>query len=192
MLSDHELIRDLTGDGIARRNAEGELFNNYSYYIREGIKKYSLREDEAFDAYSDTIISTISAVVNGSFESRSSLKTYVYRVFNNKCVDAIRKNTTNKSSVNRTTEISGMLLHLSDSAKSIVQELVEKSDFEDMKRRLSDLGDSCKSLLLMFAEGFTDKEIADTMNYKTPEVVKTSRLRCLQKLRQSYIIKSEQ
>jgi RNA polymerase sigma factor (sigma-70 family) len=192
MHSDHQLIEDLSGNNIARRNAEGELFNRYSYFVREGMKKYSLREDEAFDAYSDTIISTITAVTSGTFENRSSLKTYIYRVFNNKCVDVIRKNTTNKSSVNRTTEISSMLLHLSDSAKSIVQELVEKSDFEEMKKRLADLGESCRSLLLMFADGFSDKEIADTMNYKTPEVVKTSRLRCLQKLRQSYVITREQ
>jgi RNA polymerase sigma-70 factor (ECF subfamily) len=43
----------------------------------------------------------------------------------------------------------------------------------------------------MFAEGFSDKEIAAAMNYKTPEVVKTSRLRCMQKLRETYTVKEQ-
>jgi RNA polymerase sigma-70 factor (ECF subfamily) len=188
---DRQIIDNLSAGAVVRRKTEGELFAKYAYFIQEGIKKYSLREEEAFDAYSDTLLAAIASITNGTFESRSSIKTYIYRVFNNKCVDIIRKKTTNKSSVNRTMEITGSLAHLSDTAKSIVQQLVEKSDLEDMKKRLATIGESCRSLLTMFAEGYSDREIADEMNYKTPEVVKTSRLRCLQKLRQSYMMKEQ-
>jgi hypothetical protein len=48
------------------------------------------------------------------------------------------------------------------------------------------LGESCRKLLALFADGFSDQEIAVAMEYKTAEVVKTSRLRCIDKLRQSY------
>ena len=51
---------------------------------------------------------------------------------------------------------------------------------------MAELGDNCKKLLAMFADGYSDKEIAVSMEYKTADVVKTSRLRCLDKLRQSY------
>ena len=43
----------------------------------------------------------------------------------------------------------------------------------------------------MFADGYNDKEIATAMEYKTADVVKTSRLRCLDKLRQLYINKKD-
>jgi len=51
---------------------------------------------------------------------------------------------------------------------------------------MKELGENCREMLALFADGYSDKEIAVTMEYKTAEVVKTSRLRCLEKLRQSY------
>jgi RNA polymerase sigma-70 factor (ECF subfamily) len=189
--SDQQIIESLSADGNTRRRAEGELFQQYSYFIQEGMKKYSLQEDEAFDAYSDTLLAAIESITNGSFEKRSSIKTFIYRVFNNKCVDIIRKKTTNKSSVNRTVDLPDALMQLSDSAKSIVQQLVDKFDLQEMRNRIANIGETCRELLTMFSEGFSDKEIAAAMKYKTPEVVKTSRLRCMQKLRETYIVKEQ-
>jgi RNA polymerase sigma-70 factor (ECF subfamily) len=184
--SDQEIIQNLLQSGINRRKGEDELFSRFSYFIKEATGKYHLNEDEAFNAYSDSILSCIETISHGQFENRSSLKTYLYKVFHNKCVDILRKTTTNKRSVNHTSEITQMLLYMSDTAKSIVQELVERSDFEDMKRKLNELGENCRSLLMFFADGYTDKEIAQSMDYKSADVVKTSRLRCLEKLRHTY------
>ena len=58
-----------------------------------------------------------------------------------------------------------------------------------LKSKLNETGENCKQLLSMFAEGYNDKEIAATMEYKSADVVKTSRLRCLDRLRQLYNIK---
>jgi len=185
--SDEEIIRNLTAAGSNKRRGEDDLFSRFVYFIKVGMERYNVSEDDSFDAYSDTIISAVDSIRSGRFESRSSLKTYLFRVFNNKCVDIVRKNTTNKSSVNHTTNIDNMLVQLSDDTKSVVQQLAEQSDFDEIKRKLIELGESCKSLLTMFAEGFTDREIALAMNYKSADVVKTSRLRCLEKLRKMYM-----
>ena len=183
---DDELIRSLQQDSIVRRKAEDLLFIRYMYFIREGMNKYSLPEEESFDAYSDTILQSIDNIINGVFENRSSLKTYLYRIFNNKCVDLIRKKTTNKRSIHQTADISDMMYMLADPAKTVVQQLVDLSDVQVLKEKLLELGENCRQLLGMFAEGFTDREIAVDMEYKSPDVVKTSRLRCLEKLRQLY------
>ena len=186
---DEEIIRQLKESKMVRRKAEEELFSRHIYFIKEGINKYSLDQEDAFNAYSDTIIQVIENVSADRFEKRSSLKTYLYRIFNNKCVDLIRKKTTNKNSVHQTTPISDMLTMISDPAKTIIQQLVEKNDVALLKQKLTEIGDTCKQLLTMFAEGYNDKEIAVAMEYKSPDVVKTSRLRCLDKLRQLYNIK---
>jgi len=186
---DEEIIRQLKESKMVRRKAEEELFSRHIYLIKEGINKYSLDQEDAFNAYSDTIIQVIENVSADRFEKRSSLKTYLYRIFNNKCVDLIRKKTTNKSSVHQTAPISDMLTMISDPAKTIIQQLVEKNDVALLKQKLTEIGDICKQLLTMFAEGYNDKEIAVAMEYKSPDVVKTSRLRCLDKLRQLYNIK---
>lgn len=183
---EEQLITDLRGDGIIRSRAEEQLFSTYAYFIREGINKYSISEDDAFDAYSDTILSAIESIRNGSFEGRSSLKTWLYQVFFNKCVDLLRKKATNKNSVHQTSSINDMLFQLSDTGKTIIQQLIEKSDWDVLKQKLRALGDTCRRLLSLSADGYNDKEISVLLEYKTADVVKTSRLRCLEKLRQLY------
>lgn len=65
------------------------------------MRKHRLSEEEAFDAYSDSVLVAIGSISNETFKAESSLKSYLYKIFHNKCVDLFRKNSTNKNSVNR-------------------------------------------------------------------------------------------
>jgi len=183
---DRDIINNLLQDGINRKKGEEQLFNHYVYFIEQAMHKYSFQEDEAFNIYADTIIAAIARITNHSFEGRSSLKTWLYQIFHNKCVDLVRKKTTNKDSVNHALSISAMFMQMADTAKSVIQEMMERTDRELVKQKLKEIGENCRQLLMQWAEGFSDKEIAATMEYKTADVVKTSRLRCLEKLRQLY------
>lgn len=187
--SDEEMIRVINENSTARRQAENQLFNQYSYFIREGVSKYSLEQEDAFTAYSDTILQSIDNISSSLFEKRSSLKTYLYKIFNNKCVDLVRKKTTNKRSIHQTAPISEMMNMITDQGKNVIQKLIEKNDFDLLRTRLNELGENCRKLLLFFADGYNDKEIAVFMEYNTADVVKTSRLRCLEKLRGLYMNK---
>ena len=189
VFSDEELIQNLQGNNLLKRKAEDALFKQYNYFIREGIKKYVLQEDEAFDAYSDTVLQAIDNIRKGHFENRSALKTYLYRIFINKCVDLLRKKTTNKNSVHQTASLSDMLILIADPAKTVVQQLIERTDMESLKNKLQELGESCRKLLMLFADGFSDREVSVLMEYKSADVVKTSRLRCVDKLRLLYNVK---
>ena len=189
VFSDEELIQNLQGNNLLKRKAEDALFKQYIYFIKEGVKKYALQEDEAFDAYSDTVLQAIDNIRKGHFENRSALKTYLYRIFINKCVDFLRKKTTNKNSVHKTASISDMLILIADPAKTVVQQLIERTDMESLKNKLQELGESCRKLLMLFADGFSDREVSVLMEYKSADVVKTSRLRCVDKLRLLYNVK---
>jgi RNA polymerase sigma factor (sigma-70 family) len=184
--SDNQIISLLQQAGINRRKGEELLFNNYIYFIREGINTHSLSEDDSFSAYADAVLSVIDNVIKGSFEGRSTIKTYLFQIFNNKCVDLLRKKTTKKNSIHQTVSLTEKLNYISDSARSIVQELVDQTEWKILRQKLNELGENCRQMLLLAAEGSTDKEIAAVMQYKTADVVKTSRLRCLEKLRQLY------
>jgi RNA polymerase sigma factor (sigma-70 family) len=184
--TDRDIKENLAQHGIYRRRGEEQLFTTYMYFIKEGMKKYPLTEDEAFDAYSDAVLACIEKVTNGSFEGLSTIKTFLFQIFSNKCVDLVRRKTTNKQSVHRTLEISDMLLHLSDTAKTVVHKLIEQTDNNLLQQKLDELGSNCRQLLLLSAEGNSDKQIAEQMEYKTADVVKTSRLRCLERLRRLY------
>ena len=183
---EREIIDSILQNGAGRKKGEERLFNRYAYFIKEAIYKYSMSEEDAFDLYSDTIISAIEKIASGSFQGRSSLKTWLYSIFHNKYVDFLRKRTTNKSSIHQTFSISDLLLQISDQSKTIVQKLVDKTDWGILRERLLQVGENCRQMLLLWADGYSDKDIAGLMEYKTSDVVKTSRLRCLEKLKQLY------
>ena len=184
--SDRGIIDSLELGGIERRKAEETLFTTYSYFIDQGVRQYSISRDEAFDAYSDSVLIGIRQLSDSNFEGRSSIKTWLYRIFCNKCVDLLRKKTTNKQSVYHTLPVSEMLTELSDSSKTIIQQLVQEADMELLRKRLAETGDRCRELLVRSAEGYSDRELSAELGYKSADVVKTSRLRCLEKLRQLY------
>ncbi len=184
--ADQSIIAGLLQTGIERRKAEEQLFITYQYFIKEGMRKYAIAEEESFDAYSDTMLVAVQKIGDGSFEGRSSLKTWLFQIFQHKCVDLLRKKTTNKNSVHQTAAVSDMLYQLSDASKSIIQQMMERADAELLKKKLQELGDKCRELLLYSADGYTDRQLATQLEYKSADVVKTTRLRCLQKLRQLY------
>jgi RNA polymerase sigma-70 factor (ECF subfamily) len=185
-LKDWQIIGLLRQKGLEKRKGEESLFSEYAYFIQDGMRKHRLSEDEAFDAYSDSVLAVIGSIANETFQGQSTIKSYLYKIFHNKCVDLFRKNATNKNSVNRTYSINEELFRLSDKSRSIVQTLIEKAEWTVLKERLEQIGDDCRRMLLLWSDSYSDKEIAVVMNYKTGDVVKTSRLRCLAKLRQMY------
>jgi RNA polymerase sigma factor (sigma-70 family) len=184
--TDHEIIEQLRQSGIDKRKSEEQLFNRFAYFIREGMTKHALSEDESFDAYSDTILAALENIRTAHFEARASLKTYLFQIFHNKCVDLLRKKTTNKNSVHRPDSISERLMLISDTARSVVQKLIDQADWKLLREKLNQLEDKCRQILLYWGDNYSDREIASLLQYKTADVVKTSRLRCMERLRKLY------
>lgn len=183
-VSDQEIVEGLRAGGLERRKHENALFARYIYLVKQYEKKYSLPEEEVLSAYSDTILTVITNVVNGSFEGRASLKSYTSQIFMNKCVDAIRKKTTNKNVVNRPADIDSLANVLPDKTRNIVQALIDKNERYSLLQKLNALVGKCRQLLMLYEEGYSDQEIAKEMDYKSADVVKTSRMRCLEKLKE--------
>lgn len=188
--TEESIITGLRSEGMKRRLWEKKLYENYFYLIDHGAKKYRISREESASVYSDTIISVIENIVSHRFEGRSSLKSFIYQIFINKCVDVVRKNTTNKSTVYNNVEmLDSLVMSLPDPARNIIQQMIDKSETQLLKDKIKELGEKCRQILLLFEDGFTDREISVEMNYNSPEVVKTSRLRCLEKLREKIIAK---
>ncbi|SHE86148.1 RNA polymerase sigma factor [Pedobacter caeni] len=181
--SDMAIVEGLKAGGGQRRIFEGNLYKSFFYFIRQGVRKYGISEEDASSAYSDTIISVINNIIKGSFEGRSALKSYGYKIFSNKCVDLLRKDTTNKGKVNQAIPIDSLVFELPDQARTAIQQLLMKEERNYLMERLIALGEKCRQILLFFEDGYSDKDIAGFMEYNSADVVKTSRLRCLEKLK---------
>lgn len=184
--TDTELIAGIRAGGALRRLSENHLFEKYNYLILAAVRKHRLTEDDCASAYSDAILSVINNIVTSQFEGRSELKTYIHQVFTNKCVDLIRKKTTNRQSVHDAISLDDSLLQLPDDTRLIIQQLIHQQDAALLRQRLQELGDKCREMLQAWGNGYSDEEIAQTMRYNSAAVSKTSRLRCMERLRELY------
>ncbi len=185
-ISDQVIIEGIKAGGTQRRQHENLLYEKYFYFIREGTKKHRLGEEECSSAYSDAVLLVIDHLLSNRFEGRSELKTYLFQIFSNKCVDQIRKNTTNQSSVNNGIPIEDLLHPLPDDTRTIVQQLMIDNDIDLLRERLKAIGEKCNEMAMAWGEGYSDAEIAKMMNYNSPSVAKTSRLRCMERLKEMY------
>lgn len=185
-LPDADIITGIQAGGATRHSVENRLYEKYLFMIRVGERKYQLTYEDCVSAYDDTIIAVIEHISTGRFESRSKLETYLHQIFMNKCVDVIRKKATNREQVHSGISINDTLLQLPDPARTVVQQLISQDDTEKLHQHLQSIGDKCRQMLLAWGEGYSDEEIAQQMNYNTASVAKTTRLRCLGKLREAY------
>jgi len=184
-MDDEQIVAGLQAGGPRRGVFEMELYKHFFYFIRQGVQKHKLPEDEVASVYSDTIIVLIENIVTVKFRGRSSLKSYATQIFSNKCVDLLRKITTNKSRVYyKTADISSLVAMLPDKTGNALQQLSEKYQRCQILEKLNEIGEKCKSILLRFVDGYNDNEIAEMMAYNSPDVARTTRLRCVEKLKQ--------
>ncbi len=181
---DREIIEGLQLNCDQRAHFEKTLYLQYRYFIDEGSKKYTLGYEDSFSAYSDAIISVIKNIINKSFNNNSSLKTYLFQIYSNKCIDLIRKKTTNIQKVNQSVAEPELLSHLPDKAKNVIEKLIERQKMLEIKQNLELIGEKCKEILLLFEDGYSDKEIAEKLAYNTASVAKTTRMRCLEKIKE--------
>jgi RNA polymerase sigma factor (sigma-70 family) len=184
LLQDTTIIQGLKGNKRERQRQEQILYEENEYLIvREGCHKHRLSYDESRSAYHDALMSVVENIVNDRFDGNSSIKTYLYKIFSHKCIDQIRKNTTNKSGVHNTAPLPEQIDQLPDSARTIVESIITQQLKEKVKEELKTLGEKCREILLLYEDGLTDKEIAERLSYNNAAVAKTTRLRCLDKLR---------
>ena len=121
---DSDILFGLKADYKQRTAYEKILYNQYAYFIDEGCRKQNINYDESFSAYSDAVLSAIHNIINNHFDGRSSIKTYLYQIFSNKCIDLVRKSTTNKHQVHKTMPVPEMMNQLPDNAKTSIERLM--------------------------------------------------------------------
>ncbi len=173
--SDELLIEDL-----AAGNAEvlNRLYLEHkSGFVSWAISKYGIEENRVKDIYQDAIIIIYEKAIDGNLVLESSFKTFVYAIGKNLLLQEIDKKTRIGKHSDRMNEHFEFLSGLGDT------EIYEKR-VDATKSWLENLEEPCRSILISYY--FYKKsmiEIAETFGYKSPDVAKTQKNRCLNKLR---------
>lgn len=170
---DLDILQGIAQNGSQRDKAIMVLFDRFAYFVKYGMGKFNLQEEESQTAYNESIMACIRSIERHNFRGESCLKTYLHTIFRNKCVNEIRSRKSN--SLNESLED---FVHLPDKAQSILQKIDIGAKLEQTLKTLEKIGKKCKDILMLTAKGYSSSEIADLLGYKDDNTVNVLRRRC--------------
>lgn len=176
---DQTLLNQIQQGGSVQESAIRQLYQQYFHLALEGRKKYpQLNDDELVSAYNSAILSVRKQIVLGNFRGDSTLWTYLNRIFINRCIDLIRKRSSNKEETRET------LPEDLEKSWGAFTQIERKDDFEQLLQQMNHLGEPCKQIILD-AEyyGYSSEEIAQRVGFSNARSVNSKKYTCLQRLR---------
>jgi RNA polymerase sigma factor (sigma-70 family) len=174
-MNDNEIVQNIIQGGSSMEKCLEVFYRENIKLINVMEKKYGITRDASIDAYTDAIIDFKEQVRKGQFLQKSKCSTYLYSIFNYKCIDILRKKTTH-------TIINDLPENLKDQSPDIVQMLtmtVEKTYLDNL---MALLGSKCREILMDWNDGFSMDEIAERNDLLNANVARSKRYTCLQQL----------
>ncbi|MCI4669010.1 MAG: sigma-70 family RNA polymerase sigma factor [Bacteroidia bacterium] len=177
-MQDEVFIKQLIAGGGKAEKAIQTFFKLHKGMIGKAIKQHQLSEEECLDAYTDAIISLRRQVIEGVFRGESKISTYFYTIFYRRCVDLIRKKSTQKE---RLTE---EYPDLADDKPIASDRMQIQEAFEGLMQYMEQLSQQCKDILMYrYYWGYEDMaEIASKLGIKNANTAGSLRYRCMQRL----------
>ncbi|TYB79393.1 RNA polymerase sigma factor [Bizionia myxarmorum] len=161
-----------------------EIYEDNREKFLNFARKYNLSQDDTIDVYQDAYIIFYNNVMEGKIEGfTSSISTYLFSIGKYLIFDKMRKN--NKT-INPDFDLS--LIRERDALVDASFDL----DLDDLtteqvllKKHFSTLGKKCQELLTLFYyRGYTIKDIIETSEYTSENVVKSAKSRCMKTLKE--------
>lgn len=164
-----------------RQGGEEQIITLYQNYKQEFVNwakfKFQLDQEAALDIFQDAVISFYDDIKQEKLtELKYSVKTYLYAIAKNKIYNTLRYHKKFETEEVNFDEFSA----ITDVDESL--ELTERKKI--MIAALAGMGEPCSTMLkLFYFDSFSMEAIAQTMEYKNTDVVKSQKLRCMKELR---------
>lgn len=161
-----------------------EIYEDNREKFLNFARKYNLSQDDTIDVYQDAYIIFYNNVMEGKIdEFTSSISTYMFSIGKYLIFDKMRKN--NKT-INPDFDLS--LIRERDALVDASFDL-DQDDLTTeqvlLKKYFSTLGKKCQELLTLFYyRGYTIKDIIETSEYTSENVVKSAKSRCMKTLKE--------
>lgn len=176
---DRDIIAGIQAGGLSRDRALNLLYRSHWGYIHQGMSKFNITLEEAISAYDDAILGLMIQVNKKQFQERAKLSSYLYQIFRNKCIDQHKKN-------QKRLEIAWeeAFPNLTDKSVHFLQEIIGKESWDIASNLIKQLGEKCRQILMLAAEGYRPAEIAQQLGLKNAQTAKSRKYKCVKRFRQ--------
>lgn len=174
--SDEELIEKLSEGDDATFKA---IYANYrEEFLKWAETNFNVDQEVALDFYQESMVGLYFNAYSGRLTKLSAtLKTYIFSMAKNHLMNSIKSN----KRVKLEPDISEALQD-DPSMKVPPHEINERA--KRVSQLMNKMGEPCRSILeLSFLKNFSNEAIANRLGYKSQEVVKATKWRCIQSLR---------
>ena len=165
------------------RAMEKIYFTYREEFIRWAVNKYNLTEENALDHYQESITIMFEKIINGTITNLdSSLKTYLFGIGKNRILQKFDKQAREEKHSSDLYEHYRFLAENEDA-----QKIYEKAK-KTTKKVFDTIGEPCQTVLkLFYFEKKSMTEIAEELGYKNEGVARTTKKRCLEKIRDNFL-----
>lgn len=189
---DQDIIEALCAGNRRAEEALFWLYERYFHKVRIALRKHRLAEDEVLEVYSDALMALQYQVGNNKFEGRSSLETFFARIFEFKCIDKVRRNTTKEKEKIKEAESQAFSPERSPEDYLIDAENATEADHKDARRRfcldlaLQPFNERDRAIMVdYFINGIGPSATAEKYQFKTDRVAATTASTLKRNLRQA-------
>ena len=175
-LSCIEIVEEILKGGIFRKEAMTQLFHKFYGFVPTIAKETNVSLEEVQDCYSDVITDFEKKVLAEKFipQAEGSCSSYIYRSLKNKAISVYRKR-----------QNEAIKIPLEEAAPPS-DEMKDSFEIEDIRNILNGMDPTCQKVLLLWAEGYTMKEIAQEVGLSDGNSAAVTKFNCLKKLREAY------
>ena len=174
--SDNSLLTKIAeGD----RHALHVLYQKHrEAFLGWACKRYQCSEDDAADLYQDAIIVLYENALAGKITGNSKLRTYLFGVGKNLILK-------NYEQYKRFADLETEDPRDNKTPVSAVDESIILTERQQaLQLALQELGEACRRLLIRFYyDKFSTEAMMSEFGYKTKDVVKSQKARCMRSLR---------
>jgi RNA polymerase sigma factor (sigma-70 family) len=175
-LTDKELILSIKS-ATTKEQGIKEFSAAHIGFVYKICNALGIDEFHAKDVYTDSLIAFMHQIELGQFKGESKASTYFYRIFYNKSVDFLRKQSTNKIDYMDT-------IPDRSTTNQFYSTFENQEEINRISIRLKKMGDPCKTILKEWAFlGYKINEIAQRNNFGNADQVKRKKYTCLESLR---------
>lgn len=174
--TDEEIILSIKkGDKNENRSIE-YLLNTNRGKIKAHVISNSGGEDDAELVLVEGVTQLIFNIRKDKFQAQSSLDTYLYTICKRTWIKMINKERRYVDFESNYTEV-----QTENDPMNFYSEMELTAEVRGL---LNLIGESCKSVLELWSNHFSMKEIADKMSYKNAQIAMNKKNKCLSKLKE--------
>lgn len=152
------------------------IYQEFFPRIAHAIRQNSGGDDDARDVFQDALIVLFKKSSDPDFTLNSSFFTYLYAVARNLWLKRLRKKDRDWVTIDREVEF------IDDSPRMLDEELIREAQYQLYRRKLTELGDQCRELMLLSLGGMRVSEIVAKMNFSSEGYARKRKFKCKEQL----------